>query len=413
MTGTRAANDPRLTEQDWAGLVVIASGTSWDDTWLSEKHLALHLSKHLPVLFVDPPVSLLTPLRKPALRASTQGPRLRALGKNLARLTPMTVPGISRPGLRNVGEWLTRRAIRRAVARLGARVDGLVVASLDDVFGACEARVTVLYGTDDWVAGAELMGISSGWLRRRERLRLQSADVVVTVSQELAGRWSLTAPSVLVIPNGCDTDHFAGVDEVAPAASVTLPDPIAGFIGHLSERIDIGLLEGVAATGSSLLLVGPRQLTFDLDRMTALLAHDNVQWVGARPFSELPALMRRIHVGLTPYTASDFNRGSDPLKTLEYLAAGRPAVVTDLPSSRRIPPGLVEVCATPAEFTAETLRLLAQAPDAGLAEKRRAYARSQNWEARALDFAQIFSDARAGRHAAQGAADPGSPAPTL
>jgi teichuronic acid biosynthesis glycosyltransferase TuaH len=398
--------------QSWDGLVVIASGTSWDDTWLSEKHLALHLAKHVPVLFVDPPASVLTPLRKPALRGSTRGPRLRVLDRNLARLTPLTVPGISRPGLRTIGEWFTRRAIARAVARLGGTVDGLVVASLDDVFGACDARVTVLYGTDDWVAGAELMGIPSGWLRRRERARLATADVVVTVSPGLADRWARTARTVLIIPNGCDTGHFSAVDEAAPSAAVTLPDPIAGFIGHLSDRIDIGLLESVAASGASLLLVGPRQLTFDLERMTALLAHPNVQWVGARSFDELPALMRRITVGLTPYTDSDFNQSSDPLKTLEYLAAGRPAVVTDLPSAHRIPAGLVEVCATPADFTAQTLRLLRQPADAEQAERRRSYALTQSWAARSLDFLAIFTDARSGRQIVPDAVDRGSPGPT-
>lgn len=413
MSSARSARAGTATGQAWDGLVVIASGTSWDDTWLSEKHLALHLSKHVPVLFVDPPVSVLTPLKKPALRDSTRGPRLRVLDRNLARLTPLTVPGISRPVLRSVGEWFTRRAIARAVARLGGTVDGLVVASLDDVFGACDARVTVLYGTDDWVAGAELMGITSGWLHRRERARLATADVVVTVSPGLADRWAGTARTVLVIPNGCDTGHFSAADHAIPSAEVTLPDPIAGFIGHLSDRIDIGLLEDLAASGASLLLVGPRQLTFALERMTALLAYPNVQWVGAQPFGELPALMRRITVGLTPYTDSDFNRSSDPLKTLEYLAAGRPAVVTDLPSAHRIPAGLVEVCATSAEFTERTLRLLQQPPDPELAGRRRAYALTQSWDARSLDFLSIFTGARSGRHADPAAADPGTPGPTL
>jgi teichuronic acid biosynthesis glycosyltransferase TuaH len=398
--------------QAWDGLVVIASGTSWDDTWLSEKHLALELSRHVPVLFVDPPVSVLTPFRKPALRGSTRGPRLRVLDTNLARLTPLTLPGISRPGLRSLGELITRRAIAAAVARMGANVDGLVVASLDNVFGACDARVTVLYGTDDWVAGAELMGIRTGWLRRRERLRLHTADVVVAVSQSLADRWAQSASTVVVIPNGCDTAHYGSVDDAPESTPITLPEPIAGFVGHLSDRIDLGMLESVAATGSSLLLVGPRQLTFDLERMTALLARDNVQWVGPQPFEALPGLMRRITVGLTPYTDSDFNRSSDPLKTLEYLAAGRAAVVTDLPSARRIPAGLVEVCATPRDFAEKTVSLLAGAADPALAEERRAYARTQNWEARALDFVRLLGVERPGRHAAPPVADPGNPART-
>ncbi|WP_448631434.1 hypothetical protein [Cellulomonas soli] len=63
-----------------APLVVLASGVSWDDAWMSEKHLAVALSAHVPVLFVDPPVSYLTPLRKPHLRAGGLGPGSRRWG---------------------------------------------------------------------------------------------------------------------------------------------------------------------------------------------------------------------------------------------------------------------------------------------------------------------------------------------
>jgi teichuronic acid biosynthesis glycosyltransferase TuaH len=376
--------------QSWDGLVVVASGMSWDDTWLSEKHLALALSRHVPVLFVDPAVSHLSRLKKPALRESMKGPRLRKIQHNLARVTPVTVPGVGRPVLRDMAAWATRRAIARAVRQLDGTVTALVVASLDDVLGACDADVTVMYGTDDWIAGGELMGISSAWLRRREQRQLARADVVVAVSEPLALRWSTEARRVVVIPNGCDTGHFADVDGASPAPEITLPDPIAGFIGHLSERIDLDVLERLAGSGASLLLIGPRQLTFDLNRMTALLAHDNVQWVGPQPFDRLPSFMKRISVGLTPYTDSDFNRGSDPLKTLEYLAAGRPVVVSDLPSARRIPSDLVEVASHPDAFADLTLAALAREPDPALSAKRREYARSHSWEARAADFLHLF-----------------------
>ena len=59
--------------------------------------------------------------------------------------------------------------------------------------------------------------------------------------------------------------------------------------------------------------------------MEALLARPNVQWVGAAPFERLPTYMRAIDVGIVPYADSAFNQEL-PLKTLEYLAAGRPTV---------------------------------------------------------------------------------------
>lgn len=392
MTRRRRDGAPkgRFGNQDWAGLVVIMSGVSWDDTWLSEKHLAIHLSRYLPVLFVDPAISYLTPLNKPALRGSTRGPRLRVVDRNLARLTPITIPGISRRGLRDIAAWATRRSIARAVRRLAALPAALVVASLDDVFDACDAGMKVMYGTDDWITGGSLMGLPTAWLRQRERAQLRKADVVVAVSDTLAARWSAEARSVVVIPNGCDTDHFSRTDAAQPAEEVTLPDPVAGFIGHLSDRIDIDALERVAESGASLLLIGPRQSTFDLERMDALLAHDNVQWVGPQPFERLPSFMKRIAVGLTPYTDSDFNRSSDPLKTLEYLAAGKPAVVSDLPSTRRIPADLIDVSPNSDSFADLAGRALARGTDADLSRKRMDYARSQSWDARARDFVRLF-----------------------
>lgn len=374
----------------WEELVVIASGTSWDGIRLSEKHLALHLADRVPVLFVDPPVSPLSRLRNPAAAVAAGEPSLRLVAPNIARLTPRTVPGVSRPVLRDVAAWATRRAIRGAVGTIGARVRALVVGSLDDVLHACDADLRVLYGTDDWTAGGELMALDERWLLRREKDQLAKADHVIAVSEPLAERWAPHTRAVTVIPNGCDADLFALTDEAEPAADVDLPGPVAGFIGHLSDRIDLEMLEAVAATGHSLLLVGPRQSTFAIERIGRLFARENVRWLGPRPFEELPSYMRAITVGLTPYASSSFNRSSFPLKTLEYLAAGRPAVVTDLPAARVLPPDLVTVCAGPEEFAAATAAELEAPPDEALAGRRRAFAQQHSWAARTADIADLI-----------------------
>ena len=48
----------------------------------------------------------------------------------------------------------------------------------------------------------------------------------------------------------------------------------------------------------------------------------------------MPAYIAAIDIGITPYLDSPFNRASFPLKTLDYLSAGRPAVSTALPAAR-------------------------------------------------------------------------------
>jgi teichuronic acid biosynthesis glycosyltransferase TuaH len=381
---------PGLEPLSWGGMVVIASGMSWDDAWMSEKHLAIALGRRAPVLFVDPPVSWLTPLRKPHLRSTLKDPRLRMVAPGVARLTPIASPGVSRPVLREAAYAATRAAIRRAVAELGGHVSALVVASLDPVLDACDADLKVVYGTDDWVSGAALMGLQTAWLERRLRKQLERADLVVAVSPTLATKWSAMARAVAVVPNGCDTAAFAMTDETPPAPDVRLPVPIAGFIGHMSARIDLDLLEAVAETGHSVLLVGPRQLTFDPRRLDRLIVRENVQWTGPRDFPDLASYMRHIKVGLTPYADTPFNRSSFPLKTMEYLAAGRAAVVTDLPAARMLPDDLIIRSSRPADFARVTADALQRPRDPELEERRKAYAEKHSWAVRAREFAEAI-----------------------
>ena len=218
-------------------------------------------------------------------------------------------------------------------------------------------------------------------LRRQEARNLQRADVVVAVSETLAAKWRGLGAEVDLIPNGVDDELFAGVDRLPVPDDVTLPGPVAGFVGHLSNRIDLALLEAVSARGVSILLVGPRQASFEMDRIERLLAQPNVQWVGPKPFTSLPSYLRAIDVGLTPYTDTAFNRGSFPLKTLEYLAAGRGAVASDLPSIRELGTDLVDIVSGPDAYADAVVAALASPRTQQLVQARRAFAHTQSWDA--------------------------------
>ena len=224
----------------------------------------------------------------------------------------------------------------------------------------------------------------------REIPLFSQADLVLAVSPPLAERWAASGRAVDLLPNGCDHTAYATTDEAQLPSDVRLPQPLAVFVGHLSERIDLLMLEAVAQTGASLLLVGPRQRTFAINRLDALLARPNVQWVGPKPFEELPGYLRLAKVGLTPYADSAFNRGSFPLKTLEYLAAGRAAVVSDLPSVRWLDTDLVTVAGTPEDFARATTEALQAAGSPVLARHRRCFAAEHSWDRRTRDFAQLL-----------------------
>lgn len=375
----------------WPQVVVICAANNWDGVRFHDRQLAERLARHVPVIYVDPPLSLVAARRKAEFKNSVTAPRLRVVAPNLARLTPVVLPGMERPGMSIVTRLLMARAIRRAAQRLGARILAVVESSaLVPVMGQCGEQLRVYWAQDDFVGSAELLGLSASRIRRGEDRLLKAADLVVAANPDVEASVRPRTRRTALIPYGCDLDVFTSTSSVAPATDVALPGPIAGFMGHIGERIDVALLQAVADTGISLLLVGPRHARYEIDAMSALLARPNVQWTGPREFEELPRYLAKVDVGLVPYNDSPFNRGSFPLKTLEYLAAGLPVVATDLPAIRWLQCPDIAIHNSAAEFATAVTKLATGHDDPAMKAARRQFASQHTWEVRADAFADAL-----------------------
>jgi glycosyltransferase involved in cell wall biosynthesis len=376
-----------------APLVVLVSGKPWDGVRGVDRHVAEQLTRYADVLWVDPPLS---PVSRARYRHGTDRlprPRLVRAAPRITRLKPVALPGLSRTGVRATTAPLLRVQLRWALRRTPGRPVAVVACCLSDVLGRWGAEVVdVLYGTDDWAAGAALMRLDARWLEGQERRALARADEVVAVTPELAERWRRLGARPLLLPNGCDPDAYADVDHRPPAAAAAgLTGPVVGLVGRMTARVDLTLLEAVADAGLSLLLVGPHDPGWEPARWSRLLARPGVVHTGEVPFDELPGYLRAIDVGITPYALTDFNRSSFPLKTLEYLAAGRAAVSTPLPAARWLAGAdggadLVQIGEADG-FVEQVLRAARTPRTAELAARRRAFAATHSWRRRADELA--------------------------
>jgi teichuronic acid biosynthesis glycosyltransferase TuaH len=367
--------------------VVLCAAESYSGVKMPDKHMAEHLSKLVPLLYVDPPLSVVAPWRNHPSAHSLRGSRLRVLGPDLARLTPVVQPGPARAPLTPVTSALARRYIRSAVTRLGGHVQALISAWPQfPVFGSCDEDVRVYWPQDDFAGGADLLGLDARHLEACERDVAARADFVAACSPVLAETWRSRGAETILIPNGADLASYAGVEEAPRPVDVPLPGPMAGFVGHINARTDLELLEAIADRGRSLLMVGPKDSGFEPERFSALVQRPNVCWVGLKPFDALPGYLRLIDVGVVPYGDSPFNRGSFPLKTLEYLAAGRAVVATDLPSIRWLATDLVTVATGPKAFADAVDQLLGEIRSPAVTESRRAFAARHSWAYRAADM---------------------------
>ncbi len=364
--------------------IVWIAGVGWDDTPGTDRRLVTAIAERHRVLWVDPP-------RRDAwgewvgARAYPVAP----VAPGVDRLRVPAPPGFTRWPITLLTGVLHAQTIAGS-RRRGTSPRAVVLSHPLTRFARRGSAPRVLYLTDDWVAGAGLMGLDAAAVRRTLADNARRSDVVAAVTAPLIDgiRALGAAGPAEVIPNGAPV--------LAPHRAVR--HAVAGVVGQLNERLDLALLEAVVAAGVGLRLIGPRA---DRDpgfgrRLDALIAHERVEWTGALGAEALRAQLAVIAVGLTPYADSPFNRASFPLKTLEYLAAGVPVVSSDLAASRWIDSAHVTVADTPAAFVRAVRDAVGRTPveEPSAEAARIALAYAHRWEARADDFLRLIDSAR-------------------
>ena len=191
-------------------------------------------------------------------------------------------------------------------------------------------------------------------LKDYETELLKRADLVFTGGQSLYEAKRDQHRNIYAFPSSIDAAHFAQAraSRSEPADQAGIPHPRMGFFGVIDERMDVELLDAVAAARPDwhLVMIGP---VVKIDP-AELPCRDNIHYLGGKTYAELPLYLSGWDVALLPFARNESTRFISPTKTPEYLAAGRAVVSTSIRDVVR-PYGeqnLVHIADTPAEFIA-------------------------------------------------------------
>jgi glycosyltransferase involved in cell wall biosynthesis len=292
---------------------------------------------------------------------------------------------------------LNARWMERQLRALGAGPDAVLwvrwpTPELVDALPRLRPAATIYECVDAYHATP---GMTGRWLPRHEdaeRRLVAFSDAVVVPSDHLADRFR-EAPCVRLVPHGVDLDRF----RFEPPRARPLAEPVVGFVGTLDYKLDLGFLTHLARECPHwrIRLIGPIQEGFD---PASLSWYRNVTIEPPVPYERVGPTIASFDASMMPYFDAPLYAASDPLKNLEIMAVGRPAVARP---TRALEPyaDLLYFAHTPAEFVAQLDRALAEDSEPA-ARRRRERAHAHSWERRMRDLTGVLDALNVGTRAA-------------
>lgn len=211
---------------------------------------------------------------------------------------------------------------------------------------------------------------------------LQQVDTVTVSSPALAHQVEpVRGSSVQVVGNGVDYARFAEEVELPRPTDLPAGKPIVAYSGAVYPWLDYDLLQEVCSrcTDLNFVFIGPTHPDVSAD-VQSLIKLENVRFLGAKPYTSIPAYLQHVDVGMIPFQKNELTKYVNPVKLYEYCAAGRPCVATDFSEDVLAARDHVVVASSREEFLRGLREALARSKDHNQRVALQSFARQHDWE---------------------------------
>ena len=228
-------------------------------------------------------------------------------------------------------------------------------------------------------------------IRKGHEYLLKNAKIVLATASKLVEEAKGFRKDVIYSPNGVVYDHFAhssSKNDFTPPPDL-LPllqkkKPIIGYYGALARWFDYELLKNAANLRKEyqFVLIGP-DYDGTLDP-AGIYRYKNIYWLGVKQYKELPEYLHYFDVATIPFIVNEITHATSPLKLFEYMAGGKPIVVTPMRESMQYEGVLV--ANGPDEFVEKLDQAIILSRDSQYINQIKKLALQNTWESRAEDI---------------------------
>lgn len=331
--------------------IIFFARPRWDAIYSSGTfYTAKILSKTNRVFYIDHPytyreyINIIRPqekkFRKNALiHGKDIYTKVEGLPDNFTAVTPQLTfpinflpPGFLYNYFYKLNDKIVYRVIKRIISDFNVK-NYIYINSFDPYYGLTfpsDFKPDIfIYKTSDDIS-QEVYTARHG--TRLENEMIKRADIVLATSMELKKLKSELSDYVEYLPNSADVDLFKKAhheDLTKPVELRDIKTKVIGYMGALSTRLDYQLFRKVAEfhKDKTLVLVGSKDN--EDYQYVGLEEMKNVVFTGPKKIEELPAYLKYFDCTIIPFEISRLTKSIYPLKLNEYLAGGKPVVMTN------------------------------------------------------------------------------------
>jgi glycosyltransferase involved in cell wall biosynthesis len=334
-----------------------------EDWWYHHPHSKNHLMRRFAragnrVMFVNsismglPSLgssALLTKIRR---KLPSYARMVRRAEDGLIVVTPLALPFYSNSICRILNRLLLTWQMRLLMVAFDLRdpILWIAIPTAGEVAGRLGEQLLVYQVSDKYEANRMDHATSSDTIATMHHKMLDKADIIYFSGRKLYEEETRAFPQIAarskLLQQAVDFDHFAAATldnpdvefpngpraepgaTNPPADILGIPKPRLGYFGAIETwLLDQDLIRYVSSQRPEWhwIFIGLKTGPLDIEALP------NVHYLGSKPYSELPGYAREFQVCVLPWTTrNEFVSYGSPIKVREYLATGKPVVITPL-----------------------------------------------------------------------------------
>ena len=318
----------------------------------------------------------------------------RTTSEGITVVSPASLPFFESAAARAMNRKMLSAQIRQLTRNRGMKqpIVWLAIPTAAELIGHLDESLVVYHVSDKYDANTMDHATDPAKIRQLHELAIQKADLIFYSGRKLFAEASLGCDRSHLLEQAVEFDHWApvrsGSVQEAQALS-SIPRPRLGYFGAIEPwLVDQELIKRAARERPEWqwVFIGNRSRGLEIESLP------NTHFLPPVPYADLPSFAVGFDVCVLPWeTEQAFTSYGSAIKVREYLATGKPVVISPLPEYESMS-DVLRIARSREEF----LRLIDDAlseKDPGAPLKRQNAVASGTWDARAEWVSGLIEEA--------------------